>query len=75
MPRMEFKGDTLEQVRQAVESWKRDRPGVTITKEWPPVEFQFGGKHFLGTEEGPGVVIGAMIVIDYEDTNPAPHRT
>jgi len=66
MPRKEFKGDTLEEVRQAVERWKQDRPGTVITKEHLPVEFVYGGKHFLGKDEGPGVVIGAVIVIDYE---------
>jgi hypothetical protein len=67
MPRAEFKGNSLEEVHQAVELWKRDHPAVTITKEYPPVEFLFGGQHFLSRNEGPGELIGAMIVVDYED--------
>lgn len=72
MPRMEFKEDTLEDCRQALERWKRDHPGVTITKQHTPVEILFGGEHFLSKEKGPGVVIGAVMIIDYEDSNPAP---
>jgi len=77
MPRIEFKGDTLEEVRQAVERWKRDHSGVTVTKVWPPVEMVYGGEHFLSKEKGPGVVIGAVIVIDYEDyaSGPKPAGT
>jgi len=66
MPREQFKGDTLEEVRQALERWKHDHPGAIVTKVHTPVEFVFGGAHFLGKERGPGQVIGAMIVIDYE---------
>jgi hypothetical protein len=66
MPREEFNGATLEEVQRAIERWRRDHPGALITKTHTPVEFVFGGAHFLGKEQGPGKVIGAMIVIDYE---------
>jgi hypothetical protein len=74
MPRKEFSGATLEEVRRAVESWKRDHVEVTVTKEWPPVELLYGGTHFLSKEQGPGQLMGVMIVIDYEDLNSGPAR-
>ncbi len=74
MPREEFKRATLQEAQQAVERWKRDHPGVTITKEFPPVEFLFGGMHFLSKERGPGELIAVMIVVDYEDPNSGPAR-
>lgn len=72
MPRMEFRGDTLEEAREALERWKRDHPAVTITKVHTPVEFLFGGEHFLSKEKGPGVVIGAVMTVDYEESRSAP---
>ena len=70
MPRVEFKGATLGEVRHVVERWKHDDPRVTITKECHPVDFRYGGKHFLGKEESHGVVVGPMIMIDYEHADP-----
>ena len=72
MPREEFKGDSVEEVRQALERWKRDHPGAIVTKEYPPVELLYGGAHFLSKSEGPGQVIGAVIVIDYEESDAGP---
>lgn len=72
MARQEFKGDSVEEVRQALERWKREHPGATITTEYPAVEFRYGGAHFLSKNEGPGVVIGAAIVIDYEEPDAGP---
>ncbi len=74
MPREEFTGATLKEVQRAVECWKRDHLGVTITKQYPPVEFLYGGTHFLGQKQGPGELIAVMIVIDYEDPNSGPVR-
>ena len=67
MPREEITGATLEEVQRAVECWKRGHPGVSVTKEYPPVEFLYGGMHFLGSARGPGELMAVMIVIDYED--------
>jgi hypothetical protein len=72
MPRKEFKGDTIEEVRQAVERWTRDHPEIVVTKQYAPVEILFGGAHFLSKNEGPGIPIGAVIVIDYADAAPGP---
>ena len=74
MPTEEFTGASLEEVRQAVERWKGAHPGVTITKEHRPVEFLYGGTHFLGKNQGPAELIAVMVVIEYEDPNQGPSK-